>query len=84
MEEEKAEKLLAKDFRPEFIADLENDLKALKAIRDHWKKITRDPKWESFRDILMKTPQLKSGKIIIFTGVERNRRLPCWKNSRRS
>ena len=30
-------------------------------------KITRDPKWESFRDILKKTPLLKSGKLIIFT-----------------
>ncbi|MDP2990012.1 MAG: helicase-related protein, partial [Kiritimatiellota bacterium] len=43
------------------------DLKALQAIRDHWKKVTRDPKWESFRDILKKTPLLKSGKLIIFS-----------------
>jgi superfamily II DNA/RNA helicase len=67
LEEDKAEKLSAKDFRPEFIADLENDLKALKAIRSHWKKITRDPKWESFRVILKKRPLLKEGKVIIFT-----------------
>jgi superfamily II DNA or RNA helicase len=67
LEEEKAEKLSAKDFAPEFITDLENDLKALKAIRNHWKKITRDPKWESFRRILKKTPLLKDGKLIIFT-----------------
>ena len=67
LEEEKAERLPAKDFRPEFIADLENDLKALKAILHHWKKITRDPKWESFRDILKRTPLLKNGKLIIFT-----------------
>ncbi len=67
LEDEKAERLSAKDFLPAFITDLESDLKALKAIRNHWKKITRDPKWESFRDILKKTPLLKSGKIIIFT-----------------
>ena len=67
LEEEKAEKLSAKDFLPSFITDLENDLKALKTIRHHWKKITRDPKWESFRDILQKTPLLKTGKLIIFT-----------------
>ncbi|MBI4660211.1 MAG: helicase [Verrucomicrobia bacterium] len=67
LEEEKAEKLSAKDFRPDFLTDLENDLKALKAIRNHWKKITRDPKWESFRDILKKTPLLKTGKLIIFS-----------------
>ena len=67
LEEEKAEKLAAKDFRPEYVADLENDLKALKAIRVRWKQVTRDPKWESFRDILKKTAPLKSGKVIIFT-----------------
>ena len=37
------------------------------AIRNLWKKVTRDPKWESFRDILKKTPLLKTGKLIIFT-----------------
>ena len=31
LEEDKAEKLAAKEFRPEFIADLENDLKALQS-----------------------------------------------------
>jgi superfamily II DNA or RNA helicase len=67
LEEEKAEKISAKDFRPEFITDLQDDLKALKAIRSLWKKITRDPKWESFRGILKKTPLLKEGKLIIFT-----------------
>jgi superfamily II DNA/RNA helicase len=67
LEEEKAEELSAKDFRPEFITDLENDLKALKAVRNHWKKVTRDPKWESFRGELKKTTLLKNGKIIIFT-----------------
>ena len=67
LEAEKAEKLSAKHFRPEFITDLESDLKALKMIRKHWKKVTRDPKWESFRAILKKTPLLKEGKLIIFT-----------------
>jgi superfamily II DNA/RNA helicase len=67
LEEEKAEKLSAKDFEPEFIADLESDLNALKAILTQWEKVTRDPKWESFREILKKTALLKTGKIIIFT-----------------
>lgn len=67
LEEEKAEKLAAKQFLPTFITDLENDLKALKAIRSQWKKVTRDPKWESFRTILKKTPLLRDGKVIIFT-----------------
>ena len=67
LEADKAERLLAKDFLPTFITDLEGDLKALKSIRNQWKKITCDPKWESFRDILKKTPLLKNGKVIIFT-----------------
>src|SRR5258705_70912 len=67
LEEEKAEKLSARDFLPTFITDLENDLKALVRIRNLWKKVTRDPKWESFRDILKKTPLLKTGKLIVFT-----------------
>src|SRR5205807_437383 len=67
LDEDKADKLSAKDFRPEFIADLQSDLKALKAIRHDWKRVTRDPKWESFREILKKTAQLKRGKLIIFT-----------------
>jgi superfamily II DNA or RNA helicase len=67
LDEEKAEKLSADKFRPEFVVDLENDLKALKSIRRHWKKVTRDPKWESFKTILKKTPLLKDGSLIIFT-----------------
>jgi hypothetical protein len=35
LDEDKAEKLAAKDFKPEFLADLESDLKALKNIRTH-------------------------------------------------
>jgi len=38
LEAEKAEELSASDFAPEFLADLENDLKALTAIRNQWKK----------------------------------------------
>lgn len=67
LEEEKAEKLAAKDFRPDFITDLEKDLKVLITISSLWKQVTRDPKWESFRNILKKTPLLKDGKVIIFT-----------------
>src|SRR6266566_2009890 len=67
LDEDKADKLSAKDFRPEFIGELQSDLKALKAIRNDWKRVTRDPKWESFREILKKRAQLKSAKLIIFT-----------------
>lgn len=67
LEEEKAEKFNAKDFKPEFITDLENDLSALTKIRTLWKRVTRDPKWEYFRDILRNKSLLKSSKLIIFT-----------------
>ena len=67
LEEDKAEKLGGQGFQRRFHRRSENDLKALKNIRNLWKQITRDPKWESFRDILKKTPQLKTGKLIIFT-----------------
>jgi superfamily II DNA/RNA helicase len=67
LEEDKAEKLSARDFLPTFATDLANDLEALKKIQSLWKKVTRDPKWEAFRSILKKTPLLKDGKVIIFT-----------------
>jgi len=67
LEDEKAEKLAGKDFKPEFMTALESDLNALKAIRTRWKKVTRDPKWEAFRAILKKTPRLRDNKLIIFT-----------------
>ncbi len=67
IDEDKAEKLNANDFKPTFIADLQNDLKFLHAIHDHWKKITRDPKWEKFADVLKTKAHLKKGKVIIFS-----------------
>jgi superfamily II DNA/RNA helicase len=67
IDDDKAEKLEAKDFKATFTADLKNDLKILHVIRDHWKKITRDPKWEKFADVLKTKAHLKKGKVIIFT-----------------
>lgn len=67
LDEDKAEKLDANKFKDEFITDLKNDLKILHAIRDHWKKITRDPKWETFAEVLKNKAHLKKGKVIIFT-----------------
>jgi superfamily II DNA/RNA helicase len=67
IDEDKAEKLDAKKFKATFITDLKNDLKILHAIRDHWKKITRDPKWLAFADVLKTKAHLKKGKLIIFT-----------------
>ena len=67
IDDDKAEKLEAKNFKDTFIADLKNDLKTLHAIRAHWKNITRDPKWEKFADVLKTKAHLKKGKLIIFT-----------------
>ena len=65
--EDKAERLDAKDFTPEFIKDLAADLKTLKRIQTIWKAVHRDPKWEAFRDILIGQALLKKNKLIIFT-----------------
>jgi superfamily II DNA/RNA helicase len=65
--EDKAERLPAKDFSPDFIHDLEADFKILTHIQKLWGNVHRDPKWESFRDILTGQPTLKKNKLIIFT-----------------
>lgn len=65
--EEKAERLAAKDFRPEFIRDLEADRRILRQVRKLWEKVHRDPKWESFRELLTTKAILKKNKLIIFT-----------------
>jgi superfamily II DNA/RNA helicase len=66
LEAEKAERLNAKDFNPEFIKLLRSDLKTFRAIEDDWQRVRRDPKWEAFRDVI-KGPKLRSAKLIIFT-----------------
>lgn len=67
LEAEKAERLDAKDFNPDFIRKLESDRKILREIQDLWKRIKRDPKWESFRDMLRSDRKLKGSKLILFT-----------------
>jgi superfamily II DNA/RNA helicase len=67
LEADKAERLDAKDFSPDFIRDLENDLKILHTIYDLWRQIKRDPKWEAFRGMLQTDATLQAGKPIIFT-----------------
>lgn len=65
--EDKAERLDAKDFSPEFIKDLEADFNTLKHIQTIWKSVHRDPKWESFRNLLTSQGSLKKNRLIIFT-----------------
>jgi superfamily II DNA or RNA helicase len=66
IDEEKAERFPAKDFRPEFIRDLESDLNVLRRVKDLWESVHRDPKWVAFEKYLSVHPALKE-KILIFT-----------------
>jgi superfamily II DNA/RNA helicase len=65
--EGKAEHFNAKDFSPDFIRDLQADLKLLRRIETLWTPIKRDPKWESFCELFARGGPLKKGKVIIFT-----------------
>jgi len=67
LEEEKAERLDAADFKPEFLLDLRHDAGILREVQQLWAQVTRDPKWEAFRTVLTTQPRLQQGKLIIFT-----------------
>ncbi|MBN1665272.1 MAG: helicase [Deltaproteobacteria bacterium] len=67
LDQDKAERLAAKDFNADFLRDLESDRMILKKIQMLWKKISRDPKWEAFCDVLKNDRILKKGKVIIFS-----------------
>ncbi len=67
LEEDKAERLSASDFSGDFQRDLDSDYKTLLSVKKLWTKARRDPKWESFREVLKSQPALNKGKLIIFT-----------------
>lgn len=67
LEADKAERLDAKDFSKDFIKELESDLNILHTVHQLWTRIRRDPKWDSFREVLRSDATLKKGKLIIFT-----------------
>jgi len=67
LEQEKAERLSAKDFSAEFIVHLKADYRTLRRIKKMWANVRRDPKWIAFREVLRSEPQLRQGKPIIFT-----------------
>ena len=66
IDEEKAERFPAKDFRPAFLRDLEGDLSVLRRVKDLWEGVRRDPKWVAFEKYLSTHSGLKE-KVIIFT-----------------
>jgi len=65
--EDKAERLTANEFKPDFIKDLESDFQILQDVQKLWENIRRDPKWESFRETLGSESKLKKNKLIIFS-----------------
>jgi len=67
LEEDKAERLNAKEFSSSFIDDLKSDFKILHKVQELWVEVRRDPKWETFREVLTSQPNLRKGKMIIFT-----------------
>lgn len=61
------EKYAADEFKPEFIKDLEHDLKLLLKIQEMWSHVTQDPKLDKFIEILSHDEILKKHKILVFT-----------------
>ncbi len=67
LEQDKAERLNAKDFSANLIKHLESDYRTLLNIKKMWSNIQRDPKWLAFMEVLRSEQHLKKGKLIIFT-----------------
>lgn len=67
VEEEKAQKYDARDFKEGFFDDLKHDLQILKAIEALWRDIQEDPKLEQLVKDLKSNTLLKNRKLIIFT-----------------
>jgi len=67
VEQDKAQKYDVSEFNDEYKAKLEGDLQLLREIKTLWQDITTDPKLDQFVEELKKTPELKDGKLVIFT-----------------
>ena len=67
IDQDKADRLPASDFKPEFLAHLKQDLSVLRDVRALWAKMEHDPKWTAFRELLKSHSLLTSGRLIIFT-----------------
>lgn len=65
--QEKAERFASAKFTPVFRQHVASDLKALRAIKQSWAGIKRDPKWVEFKRELTSQASFKTGKLIIFT-----------------
>lgn len=67
LEQDKAEKYAAGDFKPQLKQDLEHDLTILREIKSMWGQVTRDPKLLKFADMLGNRQLLREQKLIVFT-----------------
>jgi len=67
IEEDKARKYPAEEFRKELKEDLEHDLDILRKIQSLWSKVDHDPKLLKFIDLLSSRPILKKNKVVVFT-----------------
>lgn len=56
-----------KEFKSQFIRDLEQDRSQLKALRSIWANIDNDPKLEELKNNLINNSIIKGNKAIIFT-----------------
>ncbi len=67
LEEGKLQRFKAEDFREDFKDDLLRDKGILKEIRELWRDIDKDPKFDQFVSELKQNEELKDKKIITFT-----------------
>jgi superfamily II DNA/RNA helicase len=67
VEDERVQHFKVNEFNNLFIPSLERDLAMLIRLKEHWSKISVDPKLEQFISELNTNPILQKKKIIIFT-----------------
>jgi superfamily II DNA/RNA helicase len=67
IDQDKAKKYPAKDFKKELKEDLNKDLEILKEVQKLWQNIKRDPKLLKFIKILSSHQILKKHRLIVFT-----------------
>ena len=67
VDEEKARKYAAEDFRPDFRDDLIHDLHLLRDVETLWKTVDEDPKLDALIEALSSDPALTDKKLILFT-----------------
>jgi superfamily II DNA or RNA helicase len=67
VEDERAQKYQSKDFRKDYLPDLESDLNILQSIWSIWKNMHDDLKLDKFKHDLHDDPILKNNRIVIFT-----------------